>query len=139
MKQLTDYIEEKLLINKNYSYKIVPKSFNELKNIINKRSKENHKALYLSDIDVSNVNEFVDLSGFSIFDECYANELEYIDVTGWNVSHITNFFELFAWLIHLKEIKGIDDWEISPDAITQRMFYRVPKNVIMAWYKKHNK
>ena len=148
MKQLTDYIEEKLLmfqsqvnerlvVNKNYKG-YTPKSFEELKNIINERTKENHSVLYLSDIDVSNVKEFVDLNGFSIFGECYSNKLEYIDVTGWDVSHITNFSELFAWFSHLKEIKGIEDWEISPDAITKRMFHCVPNNVIPEWYKKRN-
>ena len=136
MKQLTDYIEEKLLINKDYSYdKITPKSFRELKDIITKRSKENPKSLDLSDIDVSHVDAFVDLSGFGIFGGCSPQILEYIDVTGWDVSHIDNFFELFGWLSHLKEIKGIEDWNISPDAQLTRMFVGVPKKARPSWYE----
>ena len=136
MKQLTDYIEEKLLINKDYSYdKITPKSFRELRDIITKRSKENPKSIDLSDIDVSQVDAFVDLSGFGIFGGCSARVLEYIDVTGWDVSHIDNFFELFAWLSHLKEIKGIEDWKISPKATTTKMFVDVPKEAWPSWYE----
>lgn len=137
MKSLSQHIEEKLLINKNFeeASKITPNSFNELRSIIKHRSSENPKSIDLSDIDVSHVKEFVDLSGFSIFGGCTANMLEYIDVTGWDVSHITNFFELFAWFTHLKEIRGIEDWKISPTAITKRMFYNVPKDAIPSWYK----
>ena len=64
MKTLIKYLNEKLIINKDYHYDvIVPKSFNELRNIIEDRYDKlgagtKRKPINFNDIDVSNINSF---------------------------------------------------------------------------------
>ena len=58
-----------------------------------------------------------------------------IDVTGWDVSHIKNMFELFAYFINLEEIKGIENWDISNVTNMKGMFQGTPKSAIPSWYK----
>ena len=64
MKTLNQYIQEKLIINKNYrEAKIVVKSFNELRKIIEDRYNKlgagtEQNPIDFNDIDVSNLNSF---------------------------------------------------------------------------------
>ena len=64
MKQLNQYIKEKLIINKDYrEVKIVVKSFNELRKIIEDRYYKlgpgtEQKPIDFNDIDVSNLDSF---------------------------------------------------------------------------------
>ena len=64
MKPLNQYIKEKLIINKNYNDgKIVVKSFDELRKIIENRYKKlgagtKQNPIDFNDIDVSNLHYF---------------------------------------------------------------------------------
>ena len=70
MKTLNQYIQEKLIINKDYHYdKIVVKTFDELKKIIKYRYKKlgpgtKQKPIDFNDIDVSNINSFCNNMNF---------------------------------------------------------------------------
>ena len=59
MKSLVHYIQEKLIIKKNKtaSYKYFPKTFQELREIIEKRIKDEGNGVDLNDIDVSNITD----------------------------------------------------------------------------------
>ena len=65
MKTLTKYLNEKLIINKDYkdAYTCAPKSFEELKKIINDRYDKfgpgtKQKPIDFNDVDVSNIDSF---------------------------------------------------------------------------------
>ena len=64
MKQLNQYIKEKLIINKDYRDNIiVVKTFDELRNIIEDRYEKlgpgtKRKPIDFNDIDVSNIDSF---------------------------------------------------------------------------------
>ena len=57
MKNLTQYIQEKLIIKKSNNYNYCPETKEELKNIIKQRIKENGNEVDLNDIDVSNITD----------------------------------------------------------------------------------
>ena len=64
MKSLTNYINEKLIVNKNYKpYTYAPKSFDELRKIIEDRYDKlgpgrEQNPIDFNDIDVSNIDSF---------------------------------------------------------------------------------
>ena len=74
MKQLNQYIKEKLIINKDYhDNKIVVKSFDELRKIIEDRYKKlgpgtEQKSIDFNDIDVSNLDSFCNDKSEGIFE-----------------------------------------------------------------------
>ena len=74
MKTLNQYIQEKLIINKDYKdVKMYhPKSFDELRNIIEDRYKKlgpgtKQNPVDFNDIDVSNIDYFCSNKGKGIF------------------------------------------------------------------------
>ena len=151
MKSLTNYINEKLIINKDYrDTTIVVKSFDELRKIIQDRydklgpgTKQN--PIDFNDIDVSNIDSFYDHKGifeetkfkhidisdwdvsniksmYSIFDEC--NELESVgDISNWNVSSVINMARMFYGCNELKFIGDISNWNVSSVINMSYMFY----------------
>ena len=77
MKTLNQYIKEKLVINKDYhDNKIVVKSFNELRKIIEDRYEKlgpgtKQKPIDFNDIDVSNMDSFYSSNrDEGIFENC---------------------------------------------------------------------
>ena len=74
MKSLTNYINEKLIVNKNYNpYTYAPKSFDELGKIIEQRYEEygpgtKQNPIDFNDIDVSNIDSFCNDKDTGIFD-----------------------------------------------------------------------
>ena len=93
MKQLSTYIKEKLIINKNYiEPKIVVKSFDELRKIIEDRydklgpgTKQN--PIDFNDIDTSKITSFKELFNRSNF--------EYIDISLWDTSQVDSMENMF--------------------------------------------
>ena len=93
MKQLSTYIKEKLIINKNYiEPKIVVKSFYELRKIIEDRydklgpgTKQN--PIDFNDIDTSKITSFKELFNRSNF--------EYIDISLWDTSQVDSMENMF--------------------------------------------
>ena len=75
MKNLNQYIQEKLIINKDYSeVKIVVKSFDELRKIIEDRYDKfgagtKQDPIDFNDIDVSNLNSFSDNDDNGLFEK----------------------------------------------------------------------
>ena len=83
MKPLNKYIQEKLIINKDYlDSKIVVKSFDELRKIIEDRYEKlgpgtKQNPIDFNDIDVSNLDSFYDNNKGGIFQE---TNFKYIDI-----------------------------------------------------------
>jgi len=66
-----------------------------------------------------NTSSCTDMSGML----AYANKLESIDVSGWDVSNVTNMQNLFRDNYSLKEIKGIENFNTSNVTSMSYMFY----------------
>ena len=98
MKRLSTYIQEKLIINKDYrESKTAPKSFSELRRIIIDRYDKlgpgtEQDPIDFNDIDVSNIDSFCN-KGKGIFE---GTKFKYIDISDWDVSNITNMSYMFA-------------------------------------------
>ena len=98
MKTLNQYIQEKLIINKDYrDNKIVVKSFDELRKIIEDRydklgpgTKQN--PIDFNDIDVSNLDSFCNDKDEGIFEN---TNFKYIDISDWDVSNVKSMHRMF--------------------------------------------
>ena len=113
MKTLNQYIQEKLIINKNYrEAKIVVKSFNELRKIIEDRYKKlgagtEQNPIDFNDIDVSNLDSFCKKNK-GIFAE---TKFKYIDISNWDVSNVTNMKYMFFKCNKFNQ--DISNWNVS--------------------------
>ena len=116
MKSLNEYIIEKILINKSSKFnKIKVETKDQLKSIIRERYNNNKSFVYLSDIDVSELN---DLS--SIFDGL---KIEVVDISGWDTSNVTTMAYMFAECEDIKKIIGIENLDVSKLQSANAMFY----------------
>ena len=126
MKSLNQYIQEKLIINKDYhDNKIVIKSVDELRKIIEDRydklgpgTKEN--PIDFNDIDVSNLDSFSNYKGKGIFEE---TQFKYIDISDWDVSNVTDMSYMFFACEELKSVGDISSWDVSKVTDMSFMFY----------------
>ena len=116
MKSLTNYIQEKLIINKNYNnpYTYSPKSFKELRKIIEDRYDKlgpgtDKNPIDFNDIDVSNIYSFYD-GTIGIFER---TEFEYIDISKWDVSNVKDMSFMFHKCKKLKFVGDLSDWVVS--------------------------
>ena len=116
MKNLKQYIQEKLIVNKNYkTYKYHPKSWNELRQIIADRYEElgigtEQKPIDFNDVDVSGIDTFYNhTENCGLFEY---SKFKYIDISDWNVSNVTNMRNMFYMCKQLKSI-DISDWDVS--------------------------
>ena len=126
MKSLNQYIQEKLIINKDYSDNmIVVKSFDELRKIIEDRydklgpgTKEN--PVDFNDIDVSHLDSFYSSNrDIGIFQE---TQFKYIDISDWNVLNVTNMAGMFFRCKDLKSVGDISSWDVSSVTDMTTMF-----------------
>ena len=117
MKTLNQYIQEKLIINKDYSDGKIyhPKSFDELRKIIEDRydklgpgTKQN--PIDFNDIDVSNLDSFCNDNDKGIFEK---TKFKYINISSWDVSNVTNMTRMFCWCKELKSVGDISYWDVS--------------------------
>ena len=116
MKTLNQYIKEKLIINKDYNqYTYAPKSFDELRNIIEDRydklgagTKDN--PIDFNDIDVSNLDSFCNNKYQGIFNH---TDFKYIDISYWDVSNIKSMDSMFTYCEELKSVGDISEWDVS--------------------------
>ena len=127
MKTLNQYIKEKLIINKDYKdvkmYR--PKSFDELRNIIEDRYKKLGPGTKLNpvdfnDIDVSNINSFCNKYNIGIFEY---TRFKYIDISYWNVSNVKSMGYMFAYCEELRSVGDISSWDVSNATNMSHMFY----------------
>lgn len=115
MKTLQQHINEKLVINKNTSfktreYKYHPKTKDELKQLIerlildaagNNILNQNHYKINLNDIDVSEITDMAGLFMNSSFDG---------DISEWDVSNVTDMSVMF----NFSKFNGdLSKWDVS--------------------------
>ena len=119
MKPLNKYIQEKLIINKDYKdyryHMIVVKSFDELRNIIEDRYNKlgagtKQDPIDFNDIDVSNIISFCDNDDNGLFER---TQFKYIDISDWDVSSVTNMLSMFYRCNKLKSVGDISYWDVS--------------------------
>ena len=117
MKSLNQYIKEKLIINKDYhDNKIVVKSVDELRKIIEDRYKKlgpgtENDPIDFNDIDVSNIDSFYSLNrDKGIFEK---TRFKYIDISDWDVSNVKSMRGTFFMCKELKSVEDISEWDVS--------------------------
>ena len=128
MKSLNQYIKEKLIINKDYRYhddKIVVKSFDELRKIIEDRYNKlgagtEQNPIDFNDIDVSNLDSFCNDNDEGIFDK---SKFKYIDISGCDVSNAVSTLNMFYACKELKSVGDISCWDVSNVTDMSSMFY----------------
>ena len=127
MKNLNQYIKEKLIVNKNYKlYTYDPKSFDELRKIIDDRYKKlgpgtEQNPIDFNDVDVSNIRSFCnDNKDKGIFD---STRFKYIDISYWNVSSVTDMSFMFYSCELLKSVGDVSGWDVSNVTKLCGMFY----------------
>ena len=129
MKNLNQYIKEKLIINKDYhDAMIVVKSFDELRKIIEDRYKTlgagtEQKPIDFNDIDVSNIDSFCD-KNVGLFS---GTKFKHINISYWNVSNVTDMSRMFCGCESLKSVGDISNWDVSSVENTSNMFYDCKK------------
>ena len=126
MKTLNQYIQEKLIINKDYRdvNMLTPKSFDELRKIIEDRYKKlgpgtKRNPINFNDIDVSNLDSFCNDKGKGIFE---GTKFKYIDISSWDVSNIKSMRSMFHWCKELKSVGDISEWDVSNVTSMTSMF-----------------
>ena len=125
MKTLNQYIQEKLIINKDYhDTKIVVKSSDELRKIIEQRYEEygpgtKRNPIDFNDIDVSNIDSFRDKLDMGIFNDM---NFKYIDISDWDVSNIKLMSGMFFMCKELKSVGDISKWNVSKVTDMNSMF-----------------
>ena len=107
---------EILIINKDYhDNKIIVKSFDELRNIIEDRYKKlgpgtKQNPVDFNDIDVSNLQYFYNNEDKGIFEY---TKFKYIDISEWDVSNIKSMRGMFFMCKELKSVGDISEWDVS--------------------------
>ena len=125
MKNLNQYIKEKLIINKDYrDNTIVVKSFDELRKIIEDRYDKlgpgtEQKPIDFNDIDVSNLQYFYNNEDKGIFEY---TKFKYIDISEWDVSNIKSMRGMFFMCKELKSVGDISEWDVSNVTSMTSMF-----------------
>lgn len=115
MKPLNKYMQEKLIVNKNYNtVKYHPTTLEELRQIIEERFDKfepgTAKApIDFNDVDVSKLTSF-SMDGVGIFEN---TKFEYIDISNWDVSNVENISFMFFYCDKLKSLGDISDWDVS--------------------------
>ena len=155
MKQITNFITEKLIINKDTKinkYHYHPKDKDKLRELVLKLIKERGNKADLNDIDTSKIDNMAGLFLNSDFNG---------DISGWDVSNVTNMLLMFnnskfngdisKWDVHNVETMvsmfaksqftgengNISNWNIKPNVRMSSMFKKCPleKNP-PSWYHK---
>ena len=113
---LTSFINEKLKINKEYTevHTEKPTTTRDLRKIIENRIDEQglgtiKEPINLNDIDVSEINDLEDI--FYYIGMNY--KIKAIDISDWNVSHVTSFKSMFAECSHLQYVGDLSRWNVS--------------------------
>ena len=103
MKSLKSYIQEKLIIKKSNNYKYSPETKGELREIIDKRIKDDGSEIDLNDIDVSNIKDMSYL---------FSGEIDFNgNISSWNVSNVTNMYTMFFACSKFNQ--DISRWDVS--------------------------
>ena len=139
MKSLTRYIQEKLVIKKKSNqYKYFPETKEELREIIEKRIKDEGKEVDLNDIDVSKINDISrlfedldfngDISKWNVSNATEMHSMFYkcksfnSDISNWNVSKVKNMMCMFVGCTSFNQ--DISTWDVSKVIDNSYMFYK---------------
>ena len=131
MKTLNQYIQEKLIINKDYvdAHTLTPKSFDELLEIIYDRYKKlgpgtKQNPIDFNDIDVSNIDSFYNYNTSICRDSGLFQgiQFKYIDISDWDVSNVKSMEDMFSWCKELKSVGDISKWDVSKVTNMNGMF-----------------
>ena len=150
MKSLVNYIserltinqrfDEKLIVNKDYKspYTCAPKSFDELRKIIEDRYNNlgpgtKDMPIDFNDIDVSNIVSFYGKYKGGIF---AGTKFKYIDVSDWDVSNAEYMHYMFGWCNQLKFVGDLSNWNVSNVRFMYYMFSGSGITNKPKWYKK---
>ena len=131
MKQLSTYIQERLIINKDFNKRNiteVPKDYDELKKII----KDIHDKLGCG--TKNNPIDFngIDTSNITTFNRLFTrSKFEYIDISSWNTSKVDSMIFMFYSCEKLVSIGDIGEWDVSNVKTFRGMFFNcnVLKNI----------
>ena len=131
MKTLNQYIQEKLIINKDYNDGKIyhPKSFDELRKIIEDRYDKlgagtKQKPIDFNDIDVGNLDSFCGEHDKGLFE---GTKFKHIDISEWDVSNVTNMTRMFCWCKELESVGDISKWDVSKVNSMIHMFFDCKK------------
>ena len=121
MKTLNQYIQEKLIINKDYhDDTIVVKSFDELRKIIDDRYDKlgpgtKQIPIDFNDIDVSNIDSFYNYNKSIVCDSGLfeRTKFKYIDISDWDVSNVKLMCSMFDGCDKLESVGDISKWDVS--------------------------
>ena len=116
MKSINQYITEKLFV-KRKTYNYFPETKEELKEIINKRIKEEGNEVDLNDIDTSEITDMSDL--FSNMNKFNG------DISEWDVYNVTNMESMFDGCDKFNQ--DISNWDVSNVTDMSGMFYECKK------------
>ena len=119
MKTINTYINEafRLRDDTRFKNKRRPESFEELRKLLRDKYLNDSKHLDCRDIDVSGVYESYDYDSMTGLFQGF-NDTHTIDVTGWNIKQFDNLAQCFKDCVHLRQIKGLNTWDIRNDSIT---------------------
>ena len=122
-------LDEKLVINKDYKdandYTCAPKSFEELRKIIDDRYDKlgpgtKQKPIDFNDVDVSNVGSFYDEDNDKgIFEDI---KFKYINISDWDVSNVEDMSHAFWNCNNLVSVGDLSNWDVSNVKNMNRMF-----------------
>ena len=130
MKTLNQHIQEKLIINKDYSDNtIVVKSFDELRKIIDDRYDKlgpgtEQNPIDFNDIDVSDLDSFCNNRNKGIFQN---TKFKHIDISDWDVSNIKSMRYMFYECKELKSVGDLSKWDVSKVTNMGSMFFKCEK------------
>ena len=126
MKTINQYITEKLKIRKS-SYKYFPETKKELKNLLKQLIEERGNEGNFNDIDTSKIT---DMSSLFITMDIVNMEEFNGDISGWNVSNVTNMEGMFCGCKSFNQ--DISNWDVSKVTNMAYMFqdcYKFNQNI----------
>lgn len=127
MKNLKDIILEKLKVSSN-STTAKPSTKRELQDIIVSEVEKNGYNCDLNFIDTSALTDFNDL--FNMYDGPFQHNIHRAlknfngDISGWDVSNVTDMTACFYESSYTGEYGGLNDWDVSKVKSMAGMFIR---------------
>ena len=128
MKNLNNFIQEKLVINKHskVKYNYHPKSRDELKELVNKLIEERGNEADLNDIDTSNITDMTELFYRSNFNG---------NISEWDVSNVEDMTRMFYQSKFSGDNGDISKWNTKKVKNVLNMFKFSPGEVYPPiWY-----